>query len=62
MVMIILGVVIIGSLFYGYVIYTNTYQGKTFRSKVQYEYEHDAPRVIELPENIEREKKRRHIR
>lgn len=57
--MIIIGIVILGSLFYAYVIYENKRRGKTFRSSVQYEY--DAPRVIQLPENIEREKKRRHI-
>ena len=58
--MIIISVVVMGCLFYGYVIFTNTRQGKCFRSKVQYEY--DRPRVIQLPENIEREKRRRHIR
>ncbi len=58
--MIIISVIVMGSLFYGYVIYTNKRQGKTFRSKVQPDY--GEPRVIELPENIEREKRRRHIR
>ena len=50
--MIIVGVVIMGSLFYAYVIYENKRQGKHFRSAVRYEY--DEPRVIKLPENIER--------
>lgn len=58
--MIIVSVIVMGCFFYGYVIYANMRQGKCFRSKVQYEY--DQPRVIQLPENIEREKRRRHIR
>lgn len=57
---IIISVVVMGCFFYGYVIYANMRQGKNFRSERQYEY--DQPRVIQLPENIEREKRRRHIR
>lgn len=55
--MIIVSVVVMGCFFYGYVIYANMRQGKHFRSEVRYE-----PQVIRLPENIEREKRRRHIR
>ena len=56
--MIIIGVVIIGSFFYAYTIYANTGQRRhARRTKVQYE-----PKVIKLPENIEREKRKRHIR
>lgn len=60
MLMIIIGVIIIGSLFIVFENFRNKRQGNNFQPTVGYEY--DAPRVIELPENIEREKKRRHIR
>ena len=59
MITIILGVIIMGSLFGAYENFRNKCQGESRRSAVR--YKNDAPRVIKLPENIEREKKRRHI-
>lgn len=57
---IIIGIILVGSLFVVFENLRNKRQGTNFQSTVQYEY--DAPRVIKLPENIEREKRKRHIR
>ena len=56
---IVLGIIAAGSLFIAYEKNRNKRQGKQFRS-AKY-YRDDTPRVIKLPENIEREKRRRHI-
>jgi len=68
--MIIISVIVMGCFFYGYIIYANIRQEHSYRSNTQHRndyfrnslYEYDQPRVIQLPENIEREKRRRHIR
>ena len=60
MITIILGVIAMGSLFAAYEKLRNKRQGHRSRSYVA--HADDAPRIIKLPENIEREKRRRHIR
>lgn len=60
MLTIIIGIIIMGSLFIVFENFRNNRQGNEIYSSARHEY--DAPRVIKLPENIEREKKRRHIR